>query len=308
MVDSGTVSNDSSSLGSVLDNYNSMVSGVSSSWKGTSHDSFESKANEFVSSFRGSITTQMNSFANACALLKEYIDKKNTLATVESNYYQAINNNDRENQAVFANDITTLRDSLNTLKGQIESQLSAASSPKLEATQLSSSIATNYAGTTAAGTTAGQNPDLIYSSSNPGYVFPFAKGVDAPVTSHVGYRDAPTAGASTNHQGTDIAAANGSEIHAIASGTVVTAGEFGGYGNCVRIQQDDGNLTYYGHCSNVDYFSEGDRVNAGDVIGNVGSTGVSTGPHLHLEIRGADYEENGTLLDSEEIFSDCWPA
>ncbi len=197
---------------------------------------------------------------------------------------------------------------MSSLRSQIESQLSAASSPKLEATPLSSSISNSVAGasTATSASTTGQDPNLIYSSS--GYVFPFAKGVDAPVTSHLGKRKAPTAGASTNHQGTDIGAPNGAEIHAIASGTVVTAGEFGGYGKCVRIQQDDGNLTYYGHCSNVSYFKEGDRVNAGDVIGNVGSTGVATGPHLHLEIRGADYDDNKTLLDSEQIFGDCWPT
>lgn len=149
------------------------------------------------------------------------------------------------------------------------------------------------------------NDGLIHSTES-GYTFPFAQGVSAPITSHVGLRNAPTAGASTNHKGTDIGVSYGTEIHAIYGGTVINAGrsDAGGFGNWVRIRQDDGNVVSYGHVSKSNYFNVGDRVEAGDVIANVGSEGISTGPHLHLEIHDA----NGNLLDSENYFADCWPS
>ncbi len=150
------------------------------------------------------------------------------------------------------------------------------------------------------------NADGLIISDESGYVFPFAEGVSAPITSHVGLRNNPFGGGGTEgHNGTDIGVSFGTEIHAIAGGTVINAGrgDAGGFGNWVRIQQDDGNVVIYGHVSKSDYYSVGDRVEAGDVIANVGSEGRSTGPHLHLEMHDA----NGNLLDSENYFGDCWP-
>jgi murein DD-endopeptidase MepM/ murein hydrolase activator NlpD len=149
------------------------------------------------------------------------------------------------------------------------------------------------------------NDGTLIVSDKSGYVFPFAVCVDAPVTSSVGPRNAPLAGASTNHKGTDIGVSYGTEIHAISGGTVINAGrgDAGGFGNWVRIRQDDGNVVIYGHVSKSDYFSVGDRVEAGEVIANVGSEGYSTGPHLHLEI----HDPNDNILNSENLFEDCWP-
>ncbi len=149
------------------------------------------------------------------------------------------------------------------------------------------------------------NAENLIISDKSGYVFPFEKGVSAPITSHVGLRTDPIAGGGENHKGTDIGVTHGTPIHSIAGGTVINAGrgDAGGFGNWVRIQQDDGNIVIYGHVSKSDYYSVGDRVEAGDVIANVGSEGYSTGPHLHLEMHDA----NGNLLDSENYFSDCWP-
>ena len=150
-----------------------------------------------------------------------------------------------------------------------------------------------------------KNDGTLIVSEQSGYVFPFAKGVDASVTSSVGPRSQPIAGASTNHKGTDIGVSFGTEIHAISGGTVINAGrsDAGGFGNWVRIRQDDGNVVIYGHVSKSDYFKVGDRVEAGEVIAKVGSEGYSTGPHLHLEI----HDPNDKILNSENLFSDCWP-
>ena len=86
------------------------------------------------------------------------------------------------------------------------------------------------------------------------------------------------------HGGLDIAAPYGTNIEAAAEGTVSYSGWMGGYGYLIIIDHANGVQTYYGHCSKL-YASVGDEVTAGDVIAAVGSTGNSTGNHLHLEIR-----------------------
>ena len=86
------------------------------------------------------------------------------------------------------------------------------------------------------------------------------------------------------HTGLDIAASKGTSIKAAASGVVVFSGTNGAYGKMIAISHGNGVLTYYGHCSSL-YASVGKTVNQGDVIAAVGSTGNSTGPHLHFEIR-----------------------
>lgn len=86
------------------------------------------------------------------------------------------------------------------------------------------------------------------------------------------------------HKGIDIAATRGTPILATASGTVTFAGWSSGYGYLVKIDHKNGVETYYGHCSKL-YVSAGDTVEAGEKIAAVGSTGNSTGNHLHFEIR-----------------------
>ncbi len=86
------------------------------------------------------------------------------------------------------------------------------------------------------------------------------------------------------HTGLDIATSSGTPIKAASAGRVIYAGYKGSYGNLVIIAHTDSVQTYYAHCSKI-YVSEGQVVSQGDVISAVGSTGNSTGPHLHLEIR-----------------------
>ena len=89
----------------------------------------------------------------------------------------------------------------------------------------------------------------------------------------------------------DIGAAEGTPILAVQDGRVVSAGEAGDYGLCVVIEDDQGYQSRYAHCSSLSV-SAGQEVRRGDVIAAVGSTGRSTGPHLHLEVL-----HNGTYLD-----------
>ena len=88
----------------------------------------------------------------------------------------------------------------------------------------------------------------------------------------------------SSHTGLDIATSTGTPIAAAASGTVTFSGYKGSYGNMIVISHGNGVQTYYGHCSKL-YVSAGAQVSQGEIIGAVGSTGNSTGPHLHLEIR-----------------------
>jgi murein DD-endopeptidase MepM/ murein hydrolase activator NlpD len=88
------------------------------------------------------------------------------------------------------------------------------------------------------------------------------------------------------HYGTDIGNSGiyGANIYAMRSGTVIKAAWNGGYGNCVIIDHGGGVSTLYAHCSSMNV-SEGQDVVQGDIVGYVGSTGWSTGPHLHFEVR-----------------------
>ena len=109
------------------------------------------------------------------------------------------------------------------------------------------------------------------------------------ITSPFGKRSSPTKGASTYHNGVDIGAASGANIVAAAAGEVVSAGYSGAAGNMIMISHGGGIYTLYMHCSKITC-SEGQSVKAGQTIGKVGSTGVSTGPHLHFGIRsGGSY-------------------
>lgn len=114
--------------------------------------------------------------------------------------------------------------------------------------------------------------------------------ISGTITSRFGSRSSVRVGA---HTGLDIAAPKGTPIKAAAGGTVVHAGWKGSLGNLVIISHGNGVQTYYGHCSTI-CVSAGDTVSQGDIIAKVGSTGNSTGNHLHLEVR-----VNGVALNPQ---------
>lgn len=104
------------------------------------------------------------------------------------------------------------------------------------------------------------------------------------ITSGFGYRKSPLSGEPGMHTGLDMAAGYGTEIHAAAGGTVADAAYDSSYGNYVKILHSDNIVTIYAHCSSL-CVEEGETVRQGDVIALVGSTGASTGNHLHFEMR-----------------------
>jgi murein DD-endopeptidase MepM/ murein hydrolase activator NlpD len=106
----------------------------------------------------------------------------------------------------------------------------------------------------------------------------------ARLSSNFGGRRHPVLGTWRNHNGTDFAAPTGTPIYAAGDGIVERANRYGSFGNYVRIRHSGGYKTAYAHMSRFGGFSEGERVRQGEVIGYVGTTGRSTGPHLHYEV------------------------
>ena len=104
------------------------------------------------------------------------------------------------------------------------------------------------------------------------------------ITSYYGWRTHPIFGTTKYHSGMDIAVDYGTPIHAADSGTIVYSGWLGGYGNCVMIDHGGGLVTLYGHNDSLTV-GEGQYVDKGTVIAYAGSTGYSTGPHCHFEVR-----------------------
>ncbi|MDW2958653.1 MAG: peptidoglycan DD-metalloendopeptidase family protein [Alphaproteobacteria bacterium] len=115
-------------------------------------------------------------------------------------------------------------------------------------------------------------------------MLPLGKPVNARVTSNYGTRNDPFTGKPKKHRGIDFAGKIGTELMAVAPGRVVSAGERVGYGTTVEIDHGLGFTTLYAHLSRI-MVSRGDWVRPGTVIGLAGSSGRSTGPHLHYEIR-----------------------
>lgn len=116
----------------------------------------------------------------------------------------------------------------------------------------------------------------------------------AGISSGFGWRRHPISGGFKFHAGIDLAAPTGTPIVATAAGVVSSADWYGGYGLCVTVDHQNGYVTLYGHMSQI-AVSAGQSVQAGQPLGRVGSTGSSTGPHLHYELRRDGYAVNPGL-------------
>jgi len=118
------------------------------------------------------------------------------------------------------------------------------------------------------------------------------------ITSTFGHRENPFGGANVEtHKGLDIAGPFGSPVKAMAVGTVEFAGTRGGFGNCIMLKHANGFETLYGHLSQI-VVRVGQKVSIGQVIGKIGSTGRSTGPHLHYEIH-----KNGQKINPQSFLT-----
>lgn len=149
--------------------------------------------------------------------------------------------------------------------------------PKVEVAKKTTTKTSN----TKYATTGQVNTALTTSGGKANLGISLIKPISGIITSRFGARSSIRV---STHTGLDISAQSGTPISAAASGTVTFAGYKGSYGNMLVITHGNGVQTYYGHCSKL-YVSAGTTVSQGQTIAAVGSTGNSTGPHLHLEIR-----------------------
>lgn len=130
-------------------------------------------------------------------------------------------------------------------------------------------------------TTGSVNTSLTTSGGKANIGINLIRPISGIITSRFGVRSSIRV---SSHTGLDIAASTGTPIAAAASGTVTFSGRKGSFGNMIVITHSNGVQTYYAHCSKL-YVSAGTKVSQGQTIATVGSTGNSTGPHLHLEVR-----------------------
>ena len=136
---------------------------------------------------------------------------------------------------------------------------------------------TSYAAIDSFGSGGGNGSSFDYSSEHPTrmFVWPVAQG---QISSGFGIRNG------TMHDGVDIAAPNGTPVHAAESGTVIYSGRLRGYGNVIIVRHDEHYVTVYGHNS-TNLVREGDSVRCGETICEIGETGRTTGANLHFEVR-----------------------
>ncbi len=127
---------------------------------------------------------------------------------------------------------------------------------------------------------------------------PLGMPFNGDITSRFGTRENPFDGAGVEtHKGLDIRAPFGAPVKSMAKGEVIYAGPRGGFGNCIMLKHGNGFETLYGHLSKI-LVTVGQKIEIGQQIGNVGSTGRSTGPHLHYEVH-----QNGQKINPESFLT-----
>lgn len=196
--------------------------------------------------------------------------------------------NDMENRKA---EYEQLREAENEASAEIEKMIAELERQKEEERRRQEEANKNNGGNNG-GNTGGNTGGSGYATGTWGWPCPSCYYI----TSRVGNRWHPVTGAWKYHSGLDIGAQYGAAIVASDGGTVSWCGEKGGYGECVMIDHGNGYYTLYGHMSGY-AVSYGQVVSKGDTIGYVGSTGISTGPHLHFEIR-----EGVVCIDPEQFF------
>ena len=199
---------------------------------------------------------------------------------------QDLENRQAEYDAIMAEEERT-EAAIDKLVAQLEAE-------RAEAARKAAEEAARIAAAQGGGSSSGGG-GAAYAGATGSFVFPVASYVY--ISSRFGERVHPITGELKNHNGMDIASNMGTTVYAADGGKVVLAEWYGGYGNCIMIDHGNGYKTLYGHLSVIGV-SEGQSVSQGAVIGAVGSTGNSTGPHLHFEVYA-----NGSRIDPEQFYS-----
>ena len=221
--------------------------------------------------FQKVVTNVENQEAELKKEYKELQTMQDNLITKQDSVNELIKNKQSEIQSLTSE----LGDTKNKL-AQLEAAAAEAERKQKAAKKAQAAAKKN---TSSSGSSAGSAGASVVSG-NGTFTHPCPGGY---ISSGFGYRTQPIAGASTNHKGIDFAAATGTPIYAAAAGTVISAGYAGNAGNLLVISHGNGLLTYYMHCNAI-YVSAGQKVSRGQNVAAVGTTGNSTGPHLHFQV------------------------
>lgn len=225
--------------------------------------------------FQKVVTNVENQEAELKKEYKELQTMQDDLITKQDSVNELIKNKQSEIQSLTSE----LGDTKNKL-AQLEAAAAEAERKQKEAAAAAKKAqAAAKKNTSSSGSSAGSAGASVVSG-NGTFTHPCPSGY---ISSGFGYRTQPIAGASTNHKGIDFAAATGTPIYAAAAGTVISAGYAGNAGNLLVISHGNGLLTYYMHCNAI-YVSAGQKVSKGQNVAAVGTTGNSTGPHLHFQV------------------------
>lgn len=199
----------------------------------------------------------------------------------------------------FLEDLGGIRDQVEQWLGQEADQASPAASEQSEAGSGTEETLSAVAGAGGAPETSGST-DAAGSASLSAADVEFCQPLEAwNVTSVFGARIHPITGEEDFHSGIDLAAEEGEPVYAVCSGTIEKAAESDGYGKHLQLRHADGTASFYAHCSRL-LVQEGETVAAGQEIALAGSTGMSTGPHLHF-----GYLVGGEFTDPAPLFRDA---
>lgn len=201
-------------------------------------------------------------------LEKTSLDESKQALEIEKSNLEVIRKQKAADLAAYEDDISITKEQLKELEADLQYQTNLISSLEKEITEEQKEILRK------------NNMNLGYSSD--GFAFPAPSYV--AVTSEFGWRSDPFTGLKAYHNGVDLAAAEGTPIVAAYDGIVGQASYNASMGNYIYLEHGDGLRTIYLHASKL-YVSKDDVVHKGDVIGAVGTTGRSTGPHLHFSVR-----------------------
>ncbi|WP_100065645.1 murein hydrolase activator EnvC family protein [Miniphocaeibacter massiliensis] len=236
----------------------------------------------------------------ALEIAKGNLDSKNSeLQSAKASKYELINDAIKK-QDLTQEEINKLESEIKGLDGNISKEKSAAEAKKAEekraaerkATESKQKSQSSNSGSSSKnkgnGSSSSSNVNKESSPSVSNDLGSGTLGWPVPSTRRVssgyGYRIHPISGKSSFHMGIDVPAPLGTPIVAAESGTVISASYSGSYGNLMKVQHDNGIVTYYAHLSGF-RASVGQRVSKGQTIASMGSTGNSTGSHLHFEVR-----------------------
>ena len=213
-------------------------------------------------------------YNNKYVFSEDFIKKANEILSYDTNFQELYNNAKNQIQALFAKDNKEDDEQVNEQEQQNGENIVQNGIGGADGEVQQEDLTENQ------NVQLSQEEQDIQDIKN---TTTFIKPVEGTISSQYGQRDTATGTVPKNHTGTDIAAVTGTKIKSATEGEVVLVSSEGDYGNHLKVQIGEVSIIY-AHCNNI-YVKQGDKLTQGQEIAEVGSTGNSTGPHLHFEIR-----------------------